>query len=94
MYLYLTASHSSFLLFFLLYHHPAPVSQEQAVHLLADIDVEVLHAHVQLLHLEFGTVGLVTSLLSAVPVFDGSKSVVEWGCLRYAQTRPRCCLAP
>jgi hypothetical protein len=70
--------HSSFLLLFFLCHHPALVDQEQAVRILAVVDAEVLHTHVQLLHLELRPVGLVVYLLSAMPALDISDWWSRW----------------
>ncbi len=66
-----------------LHHCQALVGREQAVRLVADVNVEVLHAHVQLLCLELGAVELVVSLLLAVPAINVRRhlDLVRWSVL-------------
>ena len=47
--------------------------------LLTQADVKVLHPHVQILHLELGTVRVVAPLQSAVPAVN---NVFGWWCGR------------
>ncbi len=52
------------------HHDQALVGQEQVMLFLTIVNVKVLNAHFQFLHLELGAFGPIESLLSTVPAWD------------------------